>query len=79
MDYWQSLWPLGTHYTLDQANVSSNDLLVEKQDCVQCLILGGGRDSPMDSQMCEEGSDLWFAHVVRMSLAVEENEAAGPL
>lgn len=47
--------------------ILSDDLLVEKQQGVQRLTMGGGRDLPFIGQHREEGFNLRLSHVLGMA------------
>jgi len=54
-------------------------LLVQKKQCVESLILGRGRDLPVDSQKTEKAGSLWFRHFHRVSHAVKANKKSYPV
>ena len=75
----QPLRPLGPdHVVADPVEGPVEDDLIEEQQGGQSLILGRGRDLPVDRQMVEEGYDLSFSHLVGMPFAVEEDELPDP-
>jgi hypothetical protein len=53
-------------------------LVIEEEQRVQRLVLRRGRHAPAHSQIGEKCLDLRPAHLPRMPLAVEDDEAANP-
>jgi len=51
------------------------DVAIWEQQRGERLVLGGGGDVPLGSQVSHKGFDLRPAHVVGVTFAVEENEA----
>jgi hypothetical protein len=54
-------------------------MTVEKDEGIECLILGARRHMPLCGQMRQELFDFWGTHVTRMPFVVEQDEATGPL
>ncbi len=52
---------------------------VEEDEGVERLVLGGGGDVEVDSQVGEEGFDLGLAHPGGVLFVVEQDEAADPV
>lgn len=52
---------------------------IEKDHCVQRLGLGRGGDATGSGQMVQEGFDLCRPHFPGVTLAMEQNELAGPV
>ena len=77
-DHRQALWPLGANRALDASRLDLEHLLVKEEQGAEGLVLRRGRDLPFDSQVREEGVDLGRAHLPRMTLVVEEDEALDP-
>lgn len=71
--------PLGPHNALDEGEFYLEHVAVEEEQGAQRLVLRGGRDVPLDCQMGEELPDLLDAHLLRVALAVEEDEAFDPV
>jgi len=59
-------------------NFFAQNLVVEKQEGVQGLILGGGAYMGITRQAGEELSDLCLTHFCRMSLLMEDDEPLHP-
>ena len=55
------------------------DVLVKEEQRTEGLVLGGGGDVAVKVEMGEKGGDFFFAHLVGMAFAVEEDEAANPI
>jgi hypothetical protein len=55
------------------------NVVVEKQQCGQGLILSGGADPVMDGQVGEKGFNLRGVHSVGVAFVVEEDEAPDPI
>jgi hypothetical protein len=68
----------GTRHALDPLELASEDGAIQKQDRVQGLVVRRRRHLAGTGQRREERGDLGFRHVVRVALAVEEDEAATP-
>jgi len=49
-------------------------LLVQKKQGIENLVLGRGRNLPVDSQKTEEFGDLWFRRFCWMPHAVKANK-----
>lgn len=56
---------------IDKIEFPIEHLLVKEEQSTESLILGGGGDGPIDRKMIEEGSNLRFAHLVRMAFPME--------
>jgi hypothetical protein len=54
------------------------DVPEEEEECVECLVLGGGGDLALDGEVCEEGADVRGAEVSRVAAVMEEDEATDP-
>ena len=54
-------------------------MLIKKKQSAERLILGRGRYVAINREMAEEGADFFFAHLVRMTFVVEEDETANPV
>ena len=70
--------PLVTRHVerLEQGRlVAMEDVAIWEQQRGERLVLGGGGDVPLGSQVSHKGFDLRPAHVVGVTFAVEENEA----
>ena len=57
---------------------SPEDLLVQKDEGGEGLVLGGGGDATLDGQMREDLDDLDRAHVIRMADCVVVNGSPNP-
>jgi hypothetical protein len=53
--------------------------LLARKRSFYVLILGGSRNILLCGQMSEEFDDLLLAHVTRVALTVEKNEAPNPI
>jgi len=51
---------------------------VQEEERVEGLILGGGSDVLVNSQVGEEGFNFWYAHLFGMSFIVEEDKVLDP-
>jgi len=72
----------GSRYTqsaVETAKFSVQKLLIKKQQRAHRLILGGSRNILLCGEMSQECGDLLPAHVTRVALAVEKNEAPNPV
>jgi hypothetical protein len=77
-DHWQPLWAGGPHHAGDAAGIDLEDFLVQEEDGTEGLVLGRGADVALDGQVRQEAVDLGRAHLQRVPIAVEEDEAAHP-
>jgi hypothetical protein len=55
------------------------DVLIEKQQSAERLVLCGGRNLAVNGQVGEEGCDVGSAHLCGVALAVKQHEALGPI
>lgn len=58
---------------------SAQHFLVEEEQGVEGLVLGGGGDVALDGEVVEIGDDFGLAHLFGVALAVEEDEPLGPV
>jgi len=63
---------------LDAGERESRQLVVEEEDGRQCLVLRGGRDAAVGSEVREPDADVGGAQPRRVALAVEEDEVTDP-
>ena len=77
-DFRQVAGPLSAHDSVEPGQFDVQDLLAEKQQRGQSLVLRGGRHLAIDRQVREERLDLCRGHVGRMAHAVEQDEAPRP-
>jgi len=68
--------PLGAG---DEFKFAVKDLLVKEKQSAEGLVLSGSGDIAIDREMAKESSDFVFAHVRRVTLFVEKDEAADPV
>lgn len=54
-------------------------MLVEKNQRIECLILGIGCHIAIDRQMRQEFNHFLIMHILRMPLVVIQDESFGPL
>lgn len=65
--------------TADKLKFAIEDMLVKKKKCTKGLVLSGGCHVEVKIEVAQKGGDLFFAHLLRVTLIVEENEAADPV
>ena len=75
----QTFWSLGADGMDGQIQVLLENLAVQEEQRVEGLVLGGGSNFLLDSQVGEEGFDLGAAHFPRMAFVVEEDVAFDPV
>jgi hypothetical protein len=68
-----------TLHSRDEIEFPVEDLLIEKKQGAQRLILGGSCHLSFNREVAEEGSNLRFAHFVGVALAMKEDEAPDPI
>ena len=72
-------WTPHTLHSRDKIEFPVEDLLIEKKQGAQCLVLSGSRYLSFNREVAEESGDLRFAHLSGMALLVEEDEASDPI
>ena len=77
-DHGQTSRSFGAGDVLQPTEVLLQHVAVKKQDGVHCLILGGGRHVFLDGQVSQKGLDFSFAHLLGMTLVMEQDEALDP-
>ena len=70
---------LGPHHTGHRCQRAFEYGVVEEQQGVQSLVLGGRRDVVVDREMGQKGRNLDFTHGLRMAMVMELNEAPYPV
>ena len=70
--------PARAHEALEPGDAHAEHVLVEEQQPGERLVLGRGGHVAFGGEVREEGVDLDVAHVLRVTLAVEEDEAPDP-
>jgi hypothetical protein len=68
-----------TLHSNDEIEFPIEDLLIEKKQGAQRLILGGSSHVSFNREVAEEGGDFGFAHFVGMPLSMKEDEASNPI
>lgn len=63
----------------DEVEFAVEDLLKEKEQGAEGLILGGGGDVSVNGKVAEERGNLFLPHGIGMAFAMKENEAANPI
>src|SRR5947209_81906 len=71
--------PLRSLDVLEPTNFLLEDFLVEKQQCAQRLVLGGGSNSSVPGKMGQELADFVLRHFLRMALSVKQNKPLDPV
>src|SRR3954469_26047776 len=71
-------WTFGA-LKVDQLQFPFEDLLIEKKQSAEGLILGRSADLAVDGKMGKKRGDFFFAHLGRVPFLVKENEAASPI
>jgi hypothetical protein len=61
------------------AEVLAEDLLIQKEEGAEGLVLGGGGDVVHDGEVAQEGFDFGNAHVLGMTLVMKQNVTSYPL
>lgn len=72
----------GPAHALDAGNEGQfalENLPVEKEQGAEGLVLSGGSDVALKGEVAEEGCNLFFAHLLRMALVMEQNKATDPV
>jgi hypothetical protein len=69
----------GADHAFNQARLDLEHISIKEEQCGERLILGGGRNVPVNGQMREKGVDLGGAHLQRVTFVVEEDEALDPI
>src|SRR2546423_807837 len=64
---------------VEEIEFTFQNLLVEKKQRGEGLVLSGGRNLFFDGQKAKEGCNLLLAHFVGVPFVMEENEAADPI
>ena len=54
-------------------------LLIKEEQRTEGLVLSRRGDVKIDVQVAEESGDLFFAHLLRVTFIVEEDEPANPI
>ena len=75
----QLRWPPDAFDPGDVVQFPIEHLLVEEEQCRECLILSRGGNVAVDGEVAQEGGDLLFAHLFGMALCIEQNEPADPI
>lgn len=75
----QMCWSLGAHHILHPGQILIQHFSVQKQQCRQGLVLRGRRNMTIHCPMRQKRFDLQRAHIGRVLLAVEQNEALNPM
>jgi hypothetical protein len=78
-DLGDALWPPGTLEIPDPGEVLEKDFLVEEEQGVKGLVLGGGGDVAVVGEMGEESADFGFAHFPGMTFAAPKDKATDPV
>jgi len=78
-DNWKPRRALGPFYAVEPWQFLLEDLLVKKEQHGQCLVLGCRGNAFLLRQMRQERFDLRAIHLLRVALAVEENDALDPV
>ena len=63
----------------DKRQFAIQHLLVKKEERAKGLVLSGGGDVEVKIEVAQKGGDLFFAHLLRVTLIVEEDETADPV
>jgi hypothetical protein len=63
----------------DEIELPIEDLLIEKKQGAQRLILGGSSYLSFNGKVAKEGGDVRFAHFVGVALAMKEDETSNPV
>jgi len=71
--------PFGAGELAEVAQVELEDVLVEKHEGVEGLVLGGSGNVAIDSEVAKKSINFGGAQVRRMAFAVKENEAPDPV
>ena len=74
----QALRALGPHHSVELSDLPVEDVAVEEEKGGERLILGRGAHAASRGEMGQERRDLRLPHLVRMPLAVEQDEPANP-
>jgi hypothetical protein len=69
---------LGTDDVVEPRQLLREHLAVEEEQRAQRLVLGGTGDMALDGQRGQEPRHLESTHLERVTLAMEEDEWAGP-
>lgn len=75
----QALATLGAGDAIQPGQIPVQHLAVEKQQCGQGMVLGGRGHAALGGQGGKKRLDLRRAHVDRVALAVEQDEALDPV
>jgi len=68
-----------SHETFELPDVAAEDVAAQEHERVQRLVLRGRSHLAVDREVIEEGRDLAGAHLVGVTLAVEQDEPASPV
>jgi len=74
----QALGELRRRGQVELAEIDREDIAVQEQQRRECLVLRRGAHAALHREVREEGLDLGAAHVGRVALAVEQDEASDP-
>jgi len=69
---------LGVDEVSQPFELSAQDLLIEKQQRRECLVLGRRTDFGVARQVRKVGADLGLAHRLGVAFFVKENEPTNP-
>ena len=77
-DSGQAFWLLGAQ-GVNGAQLLVKHFFVEKEQCAEGLVLGGGGDIAFHGQVGEKGLDFWGAHLGGVADIVEVDVALDPI
>jgi hypothetical protein len=75
----ESLGTLGRGEITEIQVFAPQHLLVEEDQCIECLVLGRGGNVAGHCQVVEEGDDLLITQVPGVTLAMKQDVALGPV
>ena len=70
----KALWLFGSHDVVYPARVQIENLTVQKEERVECLVLGRGTDVALNGQRGQKLSNLFFSQLCGVACPVEEDE-----
>lgn len=69
----------GSQEAAEVSGIDAENVLVQKDQGIECLVLGRGSDLTVDGEIGEKFADFLRAHFAGMPLSVEEDEASDPM
>ena len=71
--------PTALTASVDELEFAIEDMLVKEEQRVESLVLGRGGNMAINCKVAEESGNLFFAHLLRVTFFVEEDETANPI